>query len=517
MAVGVRTLPRVERSTLANALVITRREIRDSLRDWRIMTPIFILTLVFPVLMDLTAGLAIDWASQYDATLVGERLIPFMLMIVGFFPISFSLVIALETFVGEKERNSIEPLLSMPVTDLELYLGKMLAALVVPMIASYFGIAVYLVGLYFSIGWRPDFLLLSQMVLLTTAKGLVMVSGAVVVSSQTTSVRASNLLASFIIIPMALLLQAESILLFWGMHQIIWFIILALLVVDVILVRMGIRLFNREEILAKEMDTLSIKTTWRDFKGYFWRSPQDMTRFQPMAAENFPAPSLDSLDSLDSLNPLNAVNIVRIWRNDIPLLLSSHKLPMIIVTGLLVAAFMIGLFMAPYYPLPDGILSLDNISDDVFNDLDRISMLPGFSFLGIFGHNVRALVLAGVLAIFSFGVAALLLLMIPLTVVGYFAGAISALGYNPFTFIAAFILPHGLFEIPAAVIATAFALRIGAAFVSPPDRLDVGQGFLLTLANFVKIFIFLIIPLLLIAAFIEAEITPVIVQWVYGR
>jgi uncharacterized membrane protein SpoIIM required for sporulation/ABC-type transport system involved in multi-copper enzyme maturation permease subunit len=492
---AAKTLPRVKRNTLAGALIITRREVKDNLRDWRIMAPIFILTLIFPALMDFTAGLAINWASQYDATIVGERLIPFMLMIVGFFPISFSLVIALETFVGEKERNSIEPLLSMPVTDLELYLGKMLAALFVPLLASYTGISVYLVGLYLSIGWSPDPLLLSQMFLLTTVEGLVMVSGAVVVSSQTTSVRAANLLASFIIIPMALLLQAESILLFWGMYEVIWFIIVALLIVDAILIRMGIRLFNREEILAKEMDTLNFKTIWRDFKGYFLRSPQQ-TLYRDVPDPPF--------------------SPIRIWRNDIPLLLKTHKLPMAIVVILLTIALTAGILMAPLYPLSERALDLSKISGRTFEKLDAVSMMPGLDFLGIFGHNIRALVLEGIGAIFSFGVLALILVMIPLGLVGYFAGGVSLLGYNPLIFVASFILPHGLLEVPAAIIATTFALRIGVAFVSPPEQLDLSQGFLLTLANFVKVFVFLVMPMLLVAAIVEAEITPLVVQWTYG-
>ena len=492
MTIASGLLPRHRRSTLANALVITRREVRDSLRDWRIMTPILILTLVFPALMDFTANLAVGWAAQYDATIVGERLIPFMLMVVGFFPISFSLVIALETFVGEKERNSIEPLLSMPITDLELYLGKMLAALFVPMLASYTGIGVYLVGLYFSLSWTPDALLLVQILLLTTVKGLVMVSGAVVISSQTTSVRASNLLASFIIIPMALLVQAESILLFWALHEFIWFFILALLVVDCILIRMGIRLFNREEILSREMDTLSPKGIWRDFKGYFLRPPSAATR---------------------TADPLPAFNLLQIWRSDIPALLREYRLPMMIVVSLLVVALLIGLQLAPTYPLPAGILNIERISD---TNLDAVSMLPGLSFLGIFGHNLRALALSALLGLFSFGVMALILLMIPLTLAGYFAGTVGLLGHNPFLFLAVFILPHGLIEVPAGIIATAFALRMGAAFVSPPHSLDVGQGFLLTLANFVKVLLFLVLPMLLVAAFIEAQITPRLALWVYG-
>ena len=46
--------------------------------------------------------------------------------------ISISLVIALETFVGEKERRSLEPLFSTPLTNTELYVGKTLAAMIPP-------------------------------------------------------------------------------------------------------------------------------------------------------------------------------------------------------------------------------------------------------------------------------------------------------------------------------------------------------------------------------------------------
>ncbi|MCZ7671251.1 MAG: hypothetical protein M5U34_31010 [Chloroflexi bacterium] len=41
----------------------------------------------------------------------------------------FPWIIALEVFVGEKERKSLEPLLATPLTDAQLYLGKMVAVL----------------------------------------------------------------------------------------------------------------------------------------------------------------------------------------------------------------------------------------------------------------------------------------------------------------------------------------------------------------------------------------------------
>ena len=129
---------------------------------------------------------------------------------------SFSLVIALETFVGEKERKSLEPLLSTPLTNSQLYVGKVLSALIPPMITSYLGITVYLIGLSVAAKWTIPTELFIQILLLSTLQGIIMVAAAVIVSSQTTSVRAANLLASFIIVPIALLLQLEAIVLFWG-------------------------------------------------------------------------------------------------------------------------------------------------------------------------------------------------------------------------------------------------------------------------------------------------------------
>jgi uncharacterized membrane protein SpoIIM required for sporulation/ABC-type transport system involved in multi-copper enzyme maturation permease subunit len=484
------------REHLYLALVVTRRELRDSLRDWRITTPIFMLTLLFPFLMNFTAGVARDFVLRYGGqnALIAERLNPFLLMIVGFFPITFSLVLALETFVGEKERGSLEPLLSMPISDGELYLGKMLAALILPLAASYLAISVYLVSMGFSSGWLPDGLTLLQMLLLNSMKASVMVSAAVIVSSQTSSVRAANLLASFIIIPMALLVQAESILLFWGHYDVLWWIIAALGVANLILVRMGIRIFNREEILAREMDELSLRRVLRDFLGYFLRPPE-----QALQRGTYPPPDLR-----------------RMWCHDIPYMLRAHWQSLAVVLLTLVGAVALGVSSAAQWQLPEGAIRLDNLPQDTFEQVPQLGFLPHFSVTGVFFNNLRALALAGLLALFSFGVMPLVLLMAPLALVGFFAAQMAALGYSPLVFVATFILPHGIIELPAAIIATGFALRIGAALVSPPFDLDVGQGILLALADFLKVFLLLVVPLLFLAAIVEVELTPQIVLAVYG-
>ena len=495
---AVQAFPRRQRGMLASALVITRREVRDSLKDWRIVVPTIILTLIFPFLMDFTSRWATTWVSQFTDPILVERINPFLLMIVGFFPISFSLIIALESFVGEKERNSIEPILSMPLSDLELYLGKMLSSLFLPLIASYIGITVFLVSrLLTSPPWIPSLDLTILMFLLTTVEALVMVSGAVVVSSQTTSVRAANLLASFIIIPMALLIQDESVVMFYAQYQALWWFVLALLVVNLILVRMGIRIFNREDILSKELDELNLKIIWRDLWGYFLRPPEAAARHMNQPAAQF--------------------NLWRIYRHDIPLLLRKQAMPLGVILVATCVAVILGIIYAQQYPIPPGAFPIQEISAETFERMGRIRFVPAISTTAIFFNNVRVMVLAMLVSVFSFGALTLFLTLINMGLVSFLVTEIVMLGYNPWLFLAAFILPHGILEIPAILMGMTFALRIGAAMVSPPDGLDIGQVFLLTSANFLKVLIFLIMPMLLAAAFIEANITPQIVLAFYGN
>jgi uncharacterized membrane protein SpoIIM required for sporulation len=485
------TSPLAGRFSLRMAWIIARRELSDTIRDWRLLVPIVLLVIGFPWLMNWTAQTVIDFVQRRDAIIIGERLIPFLLMVVGFFPLSFSLVIALETFVGEKERSSIEPLLAMPITDLELYIGKTISATALPLAGSILAICVYLGGLYWSI------------VALNIIAAVVMVSAAVVVSSQTTSVRASNLLASFIIIPMALLIQGESVVMFWGNFDTLWIIALGLLVVATILIRMGVRIFNRETILGREIDQLHLRRSARLFRHYFVQAPGKV----PVAPVREQAGTL----------PLRLLRwLGRVYRYDLPYLLRQNWIPVLVVVISLIGVSVIGWAYVSQFPLPQGVLSLEDLSSQDFEALSNTSLLPSLTTGGILAHNVQVLLLAAVAAIVSLGVLAILMLMVPIGLVAFLAGQMAWLGFNPLTFLAVFILPHGIFEIPAAIIATAFALRIGASITAPREGLTVGEGLVATAADFAKLFLFLVVPLLLIAAFVEANLTTQIVLWAYG-
>jgi stage II sporulation protein M len=143
--------------------------------------------------------------------------------------------------------------------------------------------------------------------------------------------------------------------------------------------------------------------------------------------------------------------------------------------------------------------------------------LPSFTTSAVLSNNIRSLLLAGLLAVFSFGSLAVVLLMIPMAIIGFFMYEVAHWGLNPWLFFATFVMPHGIFELPAAILATAAALRLGAALIVRPPRMTVGEGWLSALVDFGKVFVFATLPLLLIAAIVEVNLTLRLVQWVFVR
>jgi uncharacterized membrane protein SpoIIM required for sporulation len=393
------------------------------------------------------------------------------------------LVIALESFVGEKERRSIEPLLCSPLSDGQLYLGKLLAAMVPPLLASYLGISVYLIGVYLNVGWKPPVELLLQILLLTTVQAILMVSGAVVISSQTTSVRAANLLASFIIIPMALLIQGESILMFWGLYRALWWAVIGQLIVAALLVRTGVSYFNREEMLGRELDMLT-RWAWDAFRHQFTgdeRNPWGWYRSQI-----FPT----------------------VW---------SLRMPILITTIAMVIAVLAGLQAARTLPLPAELLSFSSLEQGFIEGLEQLRFISPAGVITIWLHNLRTLIIAMLLGIFSFGVLGLLVLMMPIALLSYIAGNLALAGSSPLLFFLALVFPHGVFEIPAIILGGAAILSLGASLTSQAQGKTLGEAFIVALAKWARVTVGLVIPLFLLAAILEVYLTPRIAVWLLGK
>lgn len=464
------------------ALFVARREIRDQFRDWRIIFPVVALTLIFPFIMNWTASQILNFVSEYGAGLVGERLVPFLLMIVGFFPISVSLIVALDSFVGEKERASIEPLLNSPLKDWQLYLGKMISSTVPPLLSSYLGMTVYLIGLAINgIPW-PEPVMLVQIICLTSVQAFMMVSGAVVVSSQATSVRAANLLSSFIIIPSAFLIQWESVVMFWGNYNTLWWVVFGIFVLTILLMRVGLAHFQREELLGREIDVLRLKWGWQYFCREFVGGARSLAEW---------------------------------YLHVLPRSVAQLRLSSLLITGVVLAGLWIGRGLVDRFPLVlpgAGAGANDRIQDVLqylpFNDVGSVLL--------VFWQNLRVLILAMILGLFTFGVVGVFPLLITMASAGYLLGILGSNGFEIVPLITGLIVPHGIIEVPAAILATASVLRTGAVLAAPMPGRTVGEVWLAAVADWARVMLGAVVPLLLVAACLEVWVTPRIALIVFG-
>ena len=461
--------------------LVTKRELRDQLRDWRILFPLVVLTLIFPLLMNEVARSAVEFVGRYGGTLLVDRLVPFSVLIIGFFPITISLVVALESFVGEKERGTIEPLLSTPLKDSHMYVGKLLIGVLTPLVASLVAISFYLVIVSHQKIQMPEVSVLIQLFALTIAHAVLMVSAAIVISVQSTSVKAANLLASFIVIPVAVLMQGESALLFWGNNQVLWLAVVGVLILAGLLIRVGLAHFQREYLLGREIDVLNFHWIGRTFWGYFKGEARSLWDWYKVEVR---------------------ATLQRMW------------LPAGVLFFLAVVAFGAGFLWTTTF-IPQRI---DLTSDEIIRELsDQVAESTTFMGMGnrvsapfIFSHNVRAVGVILLAGLVSFSVLGMLVYLINLSTVGVVLGALQLLGYSPVTLVLNGVLPHGIFEIPALILASAATLHIGVVLVTPQVGRSMGEVVLELLASWAKIVAGLVIPMLFIAAMIEAYVTPLL-------
>lgn len=134
-----------------------------------------------------------------------------------------------------------------------------------------------------------------------------------------------------------------------------------------------------------------------------------------------------------------------------------------------------------------------------------ISDNPALITLYLFINNLQACIL-----LFLGGATLGIFTLLVLAVNGMLVGAIVGLQLpeqGP-VWIAAALLPHGIFEIPAILIAGGLGFLLGEAIL----REAQGSGDAAAEAKrFGKTFLRVVVPLLMVAAVIEAFITPLIV------
>jgi stage II sporulation protein M len=103
-----------------------------------------------------------------------------------------------------------------------------------------------------------------------------------------------------------------------------------------------------------------------------------------------------------------------------------------------------------------------------------------------------------------------------LTLIAYITANVAAAGLSPVSFLAALVLPHGVFEIPAIILSGAAILQLGATLATPARGKTIGEAGLRALALWTQVMVGVAAPLFLAAAIVEVLLTPQIAVAILG-
>ncbi len=210
-----------------------------------------LLAMVSPGLRAQLEGLEPDAAGA--VFLLVYMLAPLFLIV----PIMVSNVIAADSFVGEKERKTLEALLYTPTTDGELLTGKLLSAWLPALLVSLLGYLLYSVTANLAAARLvgeplfPNLIWTVMVIWVAPAAAAFGLTSMMLVSVRAKTFQDAYQTGSLVVLPVVLLLlgQAMGVIYFsvWltlGLGLALWIISLALLVY-------GKRTFHRTELIAR--------------------------------------------------------------------------------------------------------------------------------------------------------------------------------------------------------------------------------------------------------------------------
>ena len=171
-------------------------------------------------------------------------------------PVIGATAIAAHSVVGEKQARTLEPVLATPITTLEFLAAKTLAALApaVSLTVACFAIDLLLIGIFarpgvlgVMVGPRPLLLVF----VLGPLAALAALQVAVCLSSRVEDERTAQGIGSFVALPVAIAFVAPLVGLQSLTNLILGGIVAALIVANVLLMRLSIAVFDRESILTR--------------------------------------------------------------------------------------------------------------------------------------------------------------------------------------------------------------------------------------------------------------------------
>jgi ABC-2 type transport system permease protein len=197
-----------------------------------------------------------EWAGFTPVELAGafavQQFLVFFLLMPAYIPLS----IATFSIIGEKQARSLEPVLAAPIRTVELLAGKSIAALVPGVLAGWLTYVTFVI--LASVVYGPalfgvvtDGSWLTGVFLLGPAVGLSSVVAGVIVSARVSDPRVAQQIGGVVIVPIIglVLVQATGTLLVGPVGYVL--LSLVVLVISLIGLRVGVRLFDREAILTR--------------------------------------------------------------------------------------------------------------------------------------------------------------------------------------------------------------------------------------------------------------------------
>lgn len=241
---------------LKKSWFMARTEIRMVFKSRQVrMIPIIV------VIMSVAMGGLMTWLmlafGSIDAFTFSLVMGSTMGAVVMMIPVMLPVLIAADSIVGEKERRTLVPLLATPLSDSELLLGKFLTALLPGLLVAYGNLVLAIVtvnGVVLFMApellwvW-PDLLSLVQAIILPILFSVLAVGLMVIISGRANTVYEAYQTGGILVLPAMVFAYSGF---FIGLGWLIFFAGgLILLIVDVILFRVSVRLFNRDALITR--------------------------------------------------------------------------------------------------------------------------------------------------------------------------------------------------------------------------------------------------------------------------
>jgi len=277
--------------------------------------------------------------------------------------------------------------------------------------------------------------------------------------------------------------------------------------------------FKRESLLGREIDMLNLAWVWGTFRRAFTGAdePPALLRYLQLIWKRWRGKPAEPLTLLAAAR-LDGQNLLRWYRVEVGSALRGMR----VAFGLTLAMGLVGAVLAYLYVdarLPSTLLPPETLRDAmktiraVLID-DSVTRITAGS---LFWHNLRAELIIMALGAFSFGVLGLLVLLGNISLIGGVLAATKLVGLSPVMVFLAGILPHGILELPSVILAGSAVLYLGVRLVTPLEGKSIGETMIITLADVMKVFVAICIPLLLLAGLIEANLTPHLLLTFLGR